>query len=101
MKQLTRIAVMAAIATCSTAAVALAATITGTQGPDTLVGTAHPDRINGLGGNDLILGLGGGDRIDGGAGNDTIDGDGRCPGPYNPYTPINPYYCETGNPGSD
>jgi hypothetical protein len=55
--------------------VALAAVITGTEGPDTnLNGTAGDDTISGLGGNDRINGLGGNDVLDGGPGSDDLAG---------------------------
>jgi Ca2+-binding RTX toxin-like protein len=69
----------AAIAVLGTVAVAVAATITGTTGPDTLVGTPQNDTINGLAGADTIIGLADNDRIDGGADDDNIQGDGSCP----------------------
>lgn len=53
---------------------ALAATIVGTEGPDTIVGTAGRDVIVGRGGNDFIDGAGGNDVICGGAGRDRIIG---------------------------
>jgi len=53
---------------------AYAATIVGTNGPNTLRGTAKNDVIRGLGGNDTIYGLGGNDTLYGGPGNDTLYG---------------------------
>ena len=52
----------------------LAATLFGTDGPDTLIGTNGPDVIVGLGGKDTIKGRGGNDVICGGTGDDDIDG---------------------------
>ncbi|HZR83995.1 MAG TPA: calcium-binding protein [Candidatus Binatia bacterium] len=54
----------------------LAATILGTDGPDTLIGTPGPDVIVGLGGNDTIHGKGGDDVICGGTGKDSLYGEG-------------------------
>jgi Ca2+-binding RTX toxin-like protein len=51
-----------------------AATIVGTEGPDTINGTSGPDVIAGLGGDDRIDGAAGDDIICGGAGNDVIQG---------------------------
>jgi len=55
-------------------ATALAATFTGTSGPDHIVGTASADDISGLAGNDVLEGLGGPDVIYGGGDNDAIAG---------------------------
>jgi Ca2+-binding RTX toxin-like protein len=55
-------------------ATALAATFTGTPGPDHIVGTASADVISGLAGNDILEGRGGADVISGGQGNDRISG---------------------------
>lgn len=52
----------------------IAATIVGTNGPDTLVGTDGVDVIAGLGGNDFIDGLDGNDVLCGDDGNDTVRG---------------------------
>lgn len=56
------------------ATVALAATITGTQGNNTLNGTPGPDRIVAKKGNDTVNGLAAADRLSGGRGMDTING---------------------------
>ncbi|MBA2476942.1 MAG: exo-alpha-sialidase [Actinobacteria bacterium] len=53
---------------------ALAATVTGTDGPDRLRGTARADAISGQGGADRISGGAGGDLLDGGPGRDAIAG---------------------------
>ncbi len=67
-----------------TAAVAYAATITGTDAGERLKGTRGDDTINAMGGPDKVRGLAGNDTIGGGAardhlrgdrGNDTINGD--------------------------
>jgi Ca2+-binding RTX toxin-like protein len=82
-----------------TAAVAVAATINGTNGNDKLIGTTAADTINGFAGNDIILGLAGNDKITDGNGNDLVFGDGKCP----PGT-TDPSYCsvaETSSDGSD
>jgi uncharacterized repeat protein (TIGR01451 family) len=50
----------------------VAATITGTAGPDTLVGTGGPDVIVALGGNDTIASLSGRDLVCAGSGNDYV-----------------------------
>jgi uncharacterized repeat protein (TIGR01451 family) len=50
----------------------IAATITGTAGPDTLIGTSGPDVIAALGGNDTIGSLGGRDLVCAGSGNDYV-----------------------------
>lgn len=55
----------------------LAATITGTNGPDIIQGTSGDDVILGLGGDDTIDGGGGQDTICGGPGNDRISGGDR------------------------
>lgn len=55
--------------------VALAAAITGTNGPDTLRGTEEADSIYGIGGQDKIVGKKGPDELYGGGGPDTIIGD--------------------------
>ncbi len=73
------------------AAVAFAADITGTNGPDRIVGTTSKDNINALGGNDLVLGLAANDTIDGGEGSDLIYGDGVCPAGA-----TDPSYCSRG-----
>jgi hypothetical protein len=73
--QLVRIGAAFALATAVvTGGAALAATITGTNGPDTINGTQDADTISALGGDDRVNGRGGGDAIDGGTGNDTLDG---------------------------
>src|SRR4051812_16238088 len=73
------------------AGVALAATINGTNGPDTLIGTPKNDTIKGKGGNDDILGLAGDDNEDGGTGADDMYGDGSCP-----KGATNSDYCDRG-----
>lgn len=52
----------------------VAATIVGTEGPDTLTGTESADVIVGLGGDDVISGLGGDDTICPGNGDNTVFG---------------------------
>jgi Ca2+-binding RTX toxin-like protein len=74
------------------AAVAVAANIEGTDGPDALVGTPANDRIDARGGDDTVFGLGGSDRIRGGWGDDDIDGDGQCP-----PGATDPDYCQHGD----
>lgn len=54
--------------------VALAATYTGTPGPDTISGTPKSDTIRGLAGNDHLYGRSGDDHIYGGTGYDVIRG---------------------------
>src|SRR5215210_2825636 len=60
--------------------VALAAVLTGTEGPDAISGTVDDDTITGLGGGDLLAGdpaLFGGsgdDLVSGGPGNDEVSG---------------------------
>jgi Ca2+-binding RTX toxin-like protein len=56
--------------------VALAKTITGTNGPDTLIGTISPDQISGLRGGDYIDGMQGDDTLYGNQGNDKVLGRG-------------------------
>jgi Ca2+-binding RTX toxin-like protein len=51
-----------------------AASITGTNGPETINGTPEDDTILALGGNDTVNGRGGDDAIDGGSGRDTLHG---------------------------
>ncbi len=59
--------------------VALAAVLTGTDGPDELVGDDGDDSITGLEGGDFLagdptlFGPGGGDRLSGGKGDDIMD----------------------------
>lgn len=53
---------------------AIAATILGTDGPDTLTGTSGDDTIEGFGGNDTISGMAGSDTIKGGLGADKLYG---------------------------
>ena len=60
-------------------AIAVAATIQGTSGPDEITGTQGPDQINGAGGNDEIESLCGNDEVFGGLGNDNIDSGGNVP----------------------
>lgn len=55
-------------------AVAFAAYISGTDGPDRLVGTSEPDRISGAGGDDVILGKTDRDRLNGDSASDHIFG---------------------------
>jgi Ca2+-binding RTX toxin-like protein len=59
-------------------AVAWAATINGTNGPDFLPGTSQSDRISAKAGADTVYGLRGNDRIVGSSGADVINGDGTC-----------------------
>ena len=54
--------------------VALAKTITGTNGPDTLIGTAGPDQISALRGGDYVDGMQGDDALYGNQGNDRVLG---------------------------
>ncbi len=54
---------------------AVAATLSGTQDPDTIIGTPQSDRISGWAGNDTLAGRASGDVIIGDHGNDTIFGD--------------------------
>jgi Ca2+-binding RTX toxin-like protein len=72
--RLTRIQLVAAIASAGLVApaVALAATIDGGPTGERLRGTNLADTINGNGGNDRIQGRGGDDRLSGGPGNDVI-----------------------------
>ncbi len=68
------ILVLVGVLMLSLAAVAHAATIKGTDGPDSISGTSKADKINALGGKDEVRGLGGADRITGGFGSDLIQG---------------------------
>ena len=95
MQRFKLVIVVAAFAALGAASIAVAATVTGTPGPDTLVGTGQNDTINGLAGDDTITGLAGNDKIDGGADDDTIQGDGVCPPSPNPYN------CQSGGAGKD
>jgi hypothetical protein len=76
------------------AGVAVAAAITGTNGPDLLLGTSQADTITARDGNDLVFGLANDDRLLGGNGDDFLNGDGRavCP-PGN----TDPQYCSLSN----
>ena len=103
----TRISVALIVAVASLAgfsAVALAATIVGTNGNDNLTGTpshdlivakAGGDHVNALAGNDRVLAGAGDDTVNGGFGHDRID-DGRRdrsldrPMKTNPGPPIVP-----------
>jgi Ca2+-binding RTX toxin-like protein len=67
-------AAFALAAAIGTGGAALAADITGTNGPDNINGTQDADNIQALGGDDRVNGRGGNDVIDGGTGNDTLDG---------------------------
>ena len=58
------------------AQVALAKTITGTNGRDTLIGTIRPDQISGLRSGDDIDGMRGDDTLHGNQGNDKVVGRG-------------------------
>lgn len=53
---------------------ALAASIVGTDGPDTVAGTEGDDTLDGLGGDDTIEGLAGKDTVEGGDGADHLYG---------------------------
>ena len=68
--------VLALVASLSSvfAAVAVAATITGTPGRDNLVGTPDADTINALAGNDRVRALGGNDVVNAGRGRDRVHG---------------------------
>lgn len=87
---------LAALICAVTAAVALAATITGTAGNDTLIGTPQADTISALDGNDVVFGLAGNDTIDAGNGDDAVYGDGRCPAGATDAS-----YCSTGETAGD
>jgi hypothetical protein len=95
MSKLSKVLALAALVIAMTAAIAVAASITGTAGDDNLVGTSSGDNISGLAGNDKIIGQGAGDNLSGGDGNDRIYGDGRCP----PGT-TDPFYCDTADNGN-
>ena len=56
------------------AAVAVAATITGDDTPETLRGTNRADTINANGGNDKVFAAKGKDEVNGGDGNDVLHG---------------------------
>ena len=74
-RQLARIGAASALAAAIlTGGVAVAAVITGTEGPDTINGTPDADTIRALGGNDTVNGRGGDDVINGDAGRDTLAG---------------------------
>jgi Ca2+-binding RTX toxin-like protein len=90
------VALLAVVAVLSASAVALAANINGTSGPDALVGTRTADVIRLGAGDDRASGLAGGDSIYGEAGNDRIRGDGFCA-----QGTTNPSYCSTGGGGND
>ena len=70
---------VATAALLSCGAVAFAAEIVGTGGPDLLLGTSSGDEITGLDGDDTIVGFGGADIVRGGSGDDIISGEGTCP----------------------
>ena len=72
--QITTVFGLVLMALAATAAIATAATITGTDHRDKLRGTSSADTIAGLGGNDLIRAGAGDDQLDGGAGSDRIIG---------------------------
>jgi Ca2+-binding RTX toxin-like protein len=60
--------------TLAFAAVAVAAVITGTNGPDQIRGTNQADQISALGGNDFVEAERGNDQVDGGTGSDKLEG---------------------------
>jgi Ca2+-binding RTX toxin-like protein len=64
-----------ALAALVFAAVAMAATMRGTQGNDNITGSGGPDKIIAKKGNDTVNALGGDDRVSGGRGTDTLNGD--------------------------
>ena len=66
--------IVVAVALLAVPGTALAASLTGTSGPDRLIGTADADTIDGLAGPDILDGRGGADTIDGGLGPDLIYG---------------------------
>lgn len=68
-----RVALLAAFAVLTAAAVADARSVRGTEGRDRLVGTAQADVLRGLGGNDMLRALGGTDFLQGGPGRDIHD----------------------------
>jgi len=74
MKRTTLLTITVALLVALTASVAVAANISGTDGPDNLVGTNLRDLISGGGGNDKINGRLGNDRLQGGTGSDEISG---------------------------
>jgi Ca2+-binding RTX toxin-like protein len=76
MRRVFFISALAAAALTSGAAVAVAGTLIGTEGPDRLQGTPSPDQIYGEGGDDVIAALGGSDFVEAGPGNDNVDGGG-------------------------
>src|SRR5688572_29139118 len=69
-----RALLLTVLAVASFAAVAVAATINGTSGPDFLVGTSGNDTINGFGSGDVIYANAGVDNVKGGTGGDVIHG---------------------------
>jgi Ca2+-binding RTX toxin-like protein len=73
MRKITRMISLVALMVALTAGVAVAATLSGTSGPDRIVGTAS-DTIDGLGGNDTLYGAGGSDFMNGNAGRDYVNG---------------------------
>ena len=60
--------------TCLVASGAIAATRTGTKGPDRLVGTKGSDLLDGRRGHDTLIGGDGNDRLIGGGGPDILRG---------------------------
>ena len=74
-RRTTTVALAIAVAGLSTASVALADNITGTQGPDVLTGTAFDDHIVAKKGNDQVFALAGNDNVAGNKGDDVLNGD--------------------------
>jgi Ca2+-binding RTX toxin-like protein len=101
MRPVRLVAVLVSVLVLSSGAVALAATITGSEDDDVLIGTRQDDQISGVGGADWILALEGNDRVNGGPGQDVIFGDGSCVreggalrcGPREGCQNQGPYYC--------
>src|SRR3712207_1219702 len=97
MKHLKTFLALALVGVLPFAAIAVAATITGTEQADNIIGTTDNDTLAGLGGDDIIFGQSGADTIDGGSGDDRIRGDGVCPRGQGTITA----YCASGGRGPD
>lgn len=73
-RQLVMVLTAVATAILLASGLAVAATLTGTDGSDQIKGTAGVDEIQGKGGDDTLEGMAGNDRVVGGADNDRLYG---------------------------
>ncbi|MDQ6749389.1 MAG: hypothetical protein M3Z33_01330 [Actinomycetota bacterium] len=84
-----RLLILTAVIACfACASVTYAATLNGSNGPDTIIGTTHADTIDGKGANDIIFGLSGDHKIKGGPGDDSIQGRRRMSAAYEEHQSV-------------